>query len=202
MHFNREEKKKFSRLREILETLNQAQQKGGVASQEPWILLRLWLWMWRSSSFFMVGRLKWIRNLVQKGTLSLWQTTCHKFLVELVKFANLVVTMTKSVASAERIDNILAIRQILQWRNRKKVLHQKEVVAFQWRHCLCQEIKMQRSSQHFIYCNERSPNHRRYRGLAKSVLWIWFLVSMVRQKLVFGVTFTDYRFASLMGLLE
>ena len=32
-----------------------------------------------------------------------------QILVELVKFANLVVTMTKSVASAERIDNILAI---------------------------------------------------------------------------------------------
>ena len=44
-----------------------------------------------------------------KGDVIALTNYMSQILVELVKFANLVVLMTKSVASAERIDNILSI---------------------------------------------------------------------------------------------
>ena len=105
--FNREEKE-FQSFREDTETLNQAQQKvsglSGAMNPITFVIVNVALIV-----ILYGGAIKVDTGTLSKGDVIALTNYMSQILVELVKFANLVVTMTKSVASAERIDNILAI---------------------------------------------------------------------------------------------
>lgn len=105
--FNREEKEIYT-FREDTETLNQAQQKvsglSGAMNPITFVIVNVALIV-----ILYGGAIKVDTGTLSKGDVIALTNYMSQILVELVKFANLVVTMTKSVASAERIDNILAI---------------------------------------------------------------------------------------------
>ena len=105
--FNREEKE-IHTFREDTETLNQAQQKvsglSGAMNPITFVIVNVALIV-----ILYGGAIKVDTGTLSKGDVIALTNYMSQILVELVKFANLVVTMTKSVASAERIDNILAI---------------------------------------------------------------------------------------------
>ena len=105
--FNREEKE-IHTFREDTETLNQAQQKvsglSGAMNPITFVIVNVALIV-----ILYGGAIKVDTGTFSKGDVIALTNYMSQILVELVKFANLVVTMTKSVASAERIDNILAI---------------------------------------------------------------------------------------------
>ena len=105
--FNREEKE-IQSFREDTETLNQAQQKvsglSGAMNPITFVIVNVALIV-----ILYGGAIKVDTGTLSKGDVIALTNYMSQILVELVKFANLVVTMTKSVASAERIDNILAI---------------------------------------------------------------------------------------------
>ena len=105
--FNREEKE-IQSFREDTETLNQAQQKvsglSGAMNPITFVIVNVALIV-----ILYGGAIKVDTGTLSKGDVIALTNFMSQILVELVKFANLVVTMTKSVASAERIDNILSI---------------------------------------------------------------------------------------------
>ena len=105
--FNREEKE-IHTFREDTETLNQAQQKvsglSGAMNPITFVIVNVALIV-----ILYGGAIKVDTGTLTKGEVIALTNYMSQILVELVKFANLVVLMTKSVASAERIDNILAI---------------------------------------------------------------------------------------------
>ena len=105
--FNREEKE-IQSFREDTETLNQAQQKvsglSGAMNPITFVIVNVSLIV-----ILYGGAIKVDTGTLSKGDVIALTNYMSQILVELVKFANLVVTMTKSVASAERIDNILSI---------------------------------------------------------------------------------------------
>ena len=105
--FNREEKE-IQSFREDTETLNQAQQKvsglSGAMNPITFVIVNVALIV-----ILYGGAIKVATGTLSKGDVIALTNYMSQILVELVKFANLVVTMTKSVASAERIDNILSI---------------------------------------------------------------------------------------------
>lgn len=105
--FNREEKE-IQSFREDTEALNQAQQKvsglSGAMNPITFVIVNVALIV-----ILYGGAIKVDTGTLSKGDVIALTNNMSQILVELVKFANLVVTMTKSVASAERIDNILAI---------------------------------------------------------------------------------------------
>ena len=105
--FNREEKE-IHTFREDTETLNQAQQKvsvlSGAMNPITFVIVNVALIV-----ILYGGAIKVDTGTLSKGDVIALTNYMSQILVELVKFANLVVTMTKSVGSAERIDNILAI---------------------------------------------------------------------------------------------
>ena len=105
--FNREEKE-IHTFREDTETLNQAQQKvsglSGAMIPITFVIVNVALIV-----ILYGGAIKVDTGTLSKGDVIALTNYMSQILVELVKFANLVVTMTKSVASAERIDNILSI---------------------------------------------------------------------------------------------
>ena len=105
--FNREEKE-IQSFREDTETLNQAQQKvsglSGAMNPITFVIVNVALIV-----ILYRGAIKVDTGTLSKGDVIALTNYMSQILVELVKFANLVVTMTKSVASAERIDNILSI---------------------------------------------------------------------------------------------
>lgn len=105
--FNREEKE-IQSFREDTETLNQAQQKvsglSGAMNPITFVVVNVALIV-----ILYGGAIKVDTGTLSKGDVIALTNYMSQILVELVKFANLVVTMTKSVASAERIDNILSI---------------------------------------------------------------------------------------------
>ena len=105
--FNREEKE-IQSFREDTETLNQAQQKvsglSGAMNPITFVIVNVALIV-----ILYGGAIKVDTGTLSKGDVIALTNYMSHILVELVKFANLVVTMTKSVASAERIDNILSI---------------------------------------------------------------------------------------------
>ena len=105
--FNREEKE-IHTFREDTETLNQAQQKvsglSGAMNPITFVIVNVALIV-----ILYGGAIKVDTGTLSKGDVIALTNYMSQILVELVKFANLIVTMTKSVASAERIDNILAI---------------------------------------------------------------------------------------------
>ena len=105
--FNREEKE-IQSFREDTETLNQAQQKvsglSGAMNPITFVIVNVALIV-----ILYGGAIKVDTGTLSKGDVIALTNYMSQILVELVKFANLVVTMTKSVASAERINNILSI---------------------------------------------------------------------------------------------
>lgn len=105
--FNHEEKE-IQSFREDTEALNQAQQKvsglSGAMNPITFVIVNVALIV-----ILYGGAIKVDTGTLSKGDVIALTNYMSQILVELVKFANLVVTMTKSVASAERIDNILAI---------------------------------------------------------------------------------------------
>ena len=105
--FNREEKE-IQSFREDTEALNQAQQKvsglSGAMNPITFVIVNVALIV-----ILYGGTIKVDTGTLTKGEVIALTNYMSQILVELVKFANLVVLMTKSVASAERVDNILSI---------------------------------------------------------------------------------------------
>ena len=105
--FNREEKE-IQSFREDTEALNQAQQKvsglSGAMNPITFVIVNVALIV-----ILYGGAIKVDTGTLTKGEVIALTNYMSQILVELVKFANLVVLMTKSVASAERIDTILSI---------------------------------------------------------------------------------------------
>ena len=105
--FNREEKE-IQSFREDTEALNQAQQKvsglSGAMNPITFVIVNVALIV-----ILYGGAIKVDTGTLTKGEVIALTNYISQILVELVKFANLVVLMTKSVASAERINNILSI---------------------------------------------------------------------------------------------
>ena len=105
--FNREEKE-IQSFRKDTEVLNQAQQKvsglSGAMNPITFVIVNVALIV-----ILYGGAIKVDTGTLTKGEVIALTNYMSQILVELVKFANLVVLMTKSVASAERIDTILSI---------------------------------------------------------------------------------------------
>ena len=105
--FNREEKE-IQSFREDTEALNQAQQKvsalSGAMNPITFVIVNVALIVLLYS-----GAIKVDTGTLSKGDVIALTNYMSQILVELVKLANLIVLMTKSVASAERIDNILSM---------------------------------------------------------------------------------------------
>ena len=105
--FNREEKE-IQSFREDTEALNQAQQKvsglSGAMNPITFVIVNVALIV-----ILYGGAVKVDTGTLTKGEVIALTNYMSQILVELVKFANLVVLMTKSVASAERINTILSI---------------------------------------------------------------------------------------------
>ena len=105
--FNREEKE-IQSFREDTEALNQAQQKvsalSGAMNPITFVIVNVALMV-----ILYNGAIKVDTGTLSKGDVIALTNYMSQILVELVKLANLIVLMTKSVASAERIDNILSM---------------------------------------------------------------------------------------------
>lgn len=105
--FNREEKE-IQTFRENTEALNHEQQKvsglSGAMNPITFVIVNVALIV-----ILYGGAIKVDTGTLTKGEVIALTNYMSQILVELVKFANLVVTMTKSLASAERIDTILSI---------------------------------------------------------------------------------------------
>ena len=105
--FNREEKE-IQSFREDTEALNQAQQKvsalSGAMNPITFVIVNVALIVILYS-----GAIKVDTGTLSKGDVIALTNYMSQILVELVKLANLIVLMTKSVASAERVDNILSM---------------------------------------------------------------------------------------------
>ena len=105
--FNREQKE-IQSFREDTEALNQAQQKvsglSGAMNSITFVIVNVALIV-----ILYGGAIKVDTGTLTKGEVIALTNYMSQILVELVKFANLVVLMTKSVASAERINTILSI---------------------------------------------------------------------------------------------
>ena len=105
--FNREEKE-IQSFREDTESLNQAQQKvsglSGAMNPITFVIVNVALIV-----ILYGGAIKVDTGTLTKGEVIALTNYMSQILVELVRFANLVVLMTKSVASAERINTILSI---------------------------------------------------------------------------------------------
>ena len=106
--FNREEKE-IHTFREDTEALNQAQQKvsalSGAMNPITFVIVNVALIV-----ILYGGAIKVDTGTLSKGDVIALTNYMSQILVELVKLANLIVLMTKSVASAERIDNILSMK--------------------------------------------------------------------------------------------
>mgnify|MGYP002741256343 FL=1 len=107
--FNREEKE-IQSFREDTEALNQAQQKvsalSGAMNPITFVIVNVALIV-----ILYGGAIKVDTGTLSKGDVIALTNYMSQILVELVKLTNLIVLMTKSVASAERIDNILSMEQ-------------------------------------------------------------------------------------------
>ena len=105
--FNREEKE-IQSFREDTEALNQAQQKvsalSGAMNPITFVIVNVALMV-----ILYNGAIKVDTGTLSKGDVIALTNYMSQILVELVKLANLIVLMTKSVASADRIDNILSM---------------------------------------------------------------------------------------------
>ena len=123
--FNHEEKE-IQTFRENTEALNQSQQKvsglSGAMNPITFVIVNVALIV-----ILYGGAIKVDTGTLTKGEVIALTNYMSQILVELVKFANLVVTMTKSLASAERIDTILSIEaDMVEW---TKEVHPEGEVA-------------------------------------------------------------------------
>ena len=123
--FNREEKE-IQSFREDTEALNQAQQKvsglSGAMNPITFVIVNVALIV-----ILYGGAIKVDTGTLTKGKVIALTNYMSQILVELVKFANLVVLMTKSVASAERINTILSVEADMV--EGTKVVHPEGEVA-------------------------------------------------------------------------
>ena len=123
--FNREEKE-IQSFREDTEALNQAQQKvsglSGAMNPITFVIVNVALIV-----ILYGGAIKVDTGTLTKGEVIALTNYMSQILVELVKFANLVVLMTKSVASAERINTILSVEADMV--EGTKVIHPEGEVA-------------------------------------------------------------------------
>lgn len=123
--FNREEKE-IQSFREDTEALNQAQQKvsglSGAMNPITFVIVNVALIV-----ILYGGAIKVDTGTLTKGEVIALTNYMSQILVELVKFANLVVLMTKSVASAERINTILSVEADMV--EGTKVVHPEGEVA-------------------------------------------------------------------------
>lgn len=105
--FNREEKE-IQSFREDTEALNQAQQKvsalSGAMNPITFVIVNVALMV-----ILYNGAIKVDTGTLSKGDVIALTNYMSQILVELVKLANLIVLMAKSVPSADRIDNILSM---------------------------------------------------------------------------------------------
>lgn len=105
--FNRENREIYT-FREDSEALNQAQQKvsalSGAMNPITFVIVNVALIV-----ILYGGAIKVDTGTLSKGDVIALTNYMSQILVELVKLANLIVLMTKSVASADRIDNILSM---------------------------------------------------------------------------------------------
>ena len=126
--FNREEKE-IQTFRENTEALNQAQQKvsglSGAMNPITFVIVNVALII-----ILYGGAIKVDTGTLTKGEVIALTNYMSQILVELVKFANLVVTMTKSLASAERIDTILSIEADMVEGTKEVHLEGEVAVAF------------------------------------------------------------------------
>ena len=126
--FNREEKE-IQTFRENTEALNQAQQKvsglSGAMNPITFVIVNVALIV-----ILYGGAIKVDTGTLTKGEVIALTNYMSQILVELVKFANLVVTMTKSLASAERIDTILSIEADMVEGTKEVHLEGEVAVAF------------------------------------------------------------------------
>ena len=123
--FNREEKE-IQSFREDTEALNQSQQKvsglSGAMNPITFVIVNVALIV-----ILYGGAIKVDTGTLTKGEVIALTNYMSQILVELVKFANLVVLMTKSVASAERINTILSVEADMV--EGTKVVHPEGEVA-------------------------------------------------------------------------
>ena len=126
--FNREEKE-IQSFREDTEALNQAQQKvsalSGAMNPITFVIVNVALIV-----ILYGGAIKVDTGTLSKGDVIALTNYMSQILVELVKLANLIVLMTKSVASAERIDNILSMEPDMVEGNQDVHLDNEVAVAF------------------------------------------------------------------------
>ena len=126
--FNREEKE-IHTFREDTEVLNQAQQKvsalSGAMNPITFVIVNVALMV-----ILYNGAIKVDTGTLSKGDVIALTNYMSQILVELVKLANLIVLMTKSVASAERIDNILSMEPDMVEGNQDVHLDNEVAVAF------------------------------------------------------------------------
>ena len=126
--FNREEKE-IHTFREDTEALNQAQQKvsalSGAMNPITFVIVNVALIV-----ILYGGAIKVDTGTLSKGDVIALTNYMSQILVELVKLANLIVLMTKSVASAERIDNILSMEPDMVEGNQDVHLDNEVAVAF------------------------------------------------------------------------
>ena len=199
--FNREEKE-IHTFREDTETLNQAQQKvsglSGAMNPITFVIVNVALIV-----ILYGGAIKVDTGTLSKGDVIALTNYMSQILVELVKFANLVVTMTKSVASAERIDNILSIEPDMV--EGTKEVHPEGEVAM-----ACKDVTL-------TYQGDQNAalNHISFTALKGQTIGVIggtgsgksSLVNMIPRFYdatqgeveVFGNDVRDYRFASIRG---
>ena len=126
--FNHEEKE-IQTFRENTEALNHEQQKvsglSGAMNPITFVIVNVALIV-----ILYGGAIKVDTGTLTKGEVIALTNYMSQILVELVKFANLVVTMTKSLASAERIDTILSIEADMVEGTKEVHLEGEVAVAF------------------------------------------------------------------------
>ena len=126
--FNREEKE-IHTFREDTEALNQAQQKvsalSGAMNPITFVIVNVALIV-----ILYGGAIKVDTGTLSKGDVIALTNYMSQILVELVKLTNLIVLMTKSVASAERIDNILSMEPDMVEGTKDVHLDNEVAVAF------------------------------------------------------------------------
>lgn len=126
--FNRENKEIYT-FREDTEALNQAQQKvsalSGAMNPITFVIVNVALIV-----ILYGGAIKVDTGTLSKGDVIALTNYMSQILVELVKLTNLIVLMTKSVASAERIDNILSMEPDMVEGTKDVHLDNEVAVAF------------------------------------------------------------------------
>lgn len=126
--FNRENKEIYT-FREDTEALNQAQLKvsalSGAMNPITFVIVNVALIV-----ILYGGAIKVDTGTLSKGDVIALTNYMSQILVELVKLTNLIVLMTKSVASAERIDNILSMEPDMVEGTKDVHLDNEVAVAF------------------------------------------------------------------------